>query len=496
MKPYLQMPAITFREKQIYHLSWHGLARALEESANSRMYDLEKIKGAFDFAEKIHSGQKRISGHPFISHPLFVAWVLIKLNMDQSSIIAGLLHDVIETKKVNEEDISRSFGDEVALIVLGVTEIRKKTKGTRDIKDPEIMENFRRLILSSIDDSRVLIIRIIEKLHGALTIKHLGPKDQKIQAEKLIRIYAHLAEYANFYFAKREMEDAAFKVLYPKKQRKIKNYFERFLEANEKNLENLISKIIQLLELNKIAYTNVYGRRKGYYSTYLKIMRALEKGEIKEFKPSVVNDVMGITVLTKDVNSCYEVLGLIHNSFEYFEDEFDDYIANPKPNGYRSLQTTVSLGKGSRAEIQIKTEEMHYFNEYGPASHVAYKYGKLGKGSISWLEELSGWRNGKFKIKVFEENIYVFTPKRDVVQLPKGATPVDFACRIHGNLLRYCKGAKVNGKLVKLNHRLNNGDLVEIIKSKRPTEPRRDWLYWCYSGSTKSALRKLIKKSN
>lgn len=496
MKPYLQMPVITFHEKQIYYLSWYDLARALGESTNSQMYDLEKIKEAFDFAEKVHSGQKRISGHPFISHPLFVAWVLIKLNMDQSSIIAGLLHDVIETKKVNEEDISKSFGDEVALIVLGVTEMRKKTKGTRDIKDPEVMENFRRLILSSIDDSRVLIIRIIEKLHGALTIKHLEPKDQKIQAEKLIRIYAHLAEYANFYFAKREMEDAAFKVLYPKRQQKIKNYFERFLEANEKNLENLISKIIQLLDLNKIAYTSVYGRRKGYYSTYLKIMRALEKGEIKEFKPSVVNDVMGITVLTKDVGSCYEVLGLIHNSFEYFEDEFDDYIANPKPNGYRSLQTTVSLGKGSRAEIQIKTEEMHYFNEYGPASHVAYKYGKLGKGDISWLEELSGWRDGKFKIKIFEENIYVFTPKRDVIQLPKGATPVDFACRIHGNLLRYCQGAKVNGKLVKLSHKLNNGDLVEIIKSKKPAEPRRDWLYWCCSNSTKSVLRKLIKKSN
>ncbi len=496
MKPYLQMPVITFSEKQIYHLSWYDLTKALQENGNSQTYDLDQIKQAFDFAEKIHSDQKRISGHPFISHPLFVAWVLIKLKMDQSSIVAGLLHDVIETKKVNEEDVSEKFGDEVALIVLGVTEMRKKTKGTRDIKDQEVMENFRRLILSSIDDSRVLIIRIIEKLHGALTIKHLKPKDQKTQAEKLIRIYAHLAEYASFYFAKREMEDAAFKVLYPKQQHQIKNYFDKFLEVNEEKLEKLIERIIQLLNINKIAYANVYGRRKGYYSTYLKIMRAMEKGELKEFEPSAVRDVMGITILTKDVNTCYEVLGLIHNSFDYYEDEFDDYIANPKPNGYRSLQTTVNLGKDSRAEIQIKTEEMHYFNEYGPASHIAYKYGKLGKGDISWLEKLSGWRDGKFKIKIFEENIYVFTPKRDVIQLPKDATPVDFACRIHGNLLSYCMGAKVNGKLVKLNHKLNNGDLVEIIKSKKAAKPRRDWLYWCNSSSTKSILRKLIKKIN
>jgi len=493
---FLDFPKIKPTLKTIYNLSWWDLEKLIKKNPG---YNINQIKEAFDFACNIHQGQKRISGHPFISHPLFVSWVLTKLKLDQTSIIAGLLHDVLETGQVSLDQLGEKFGDEVALIVDGVTEMRKKTAGTRDIKDPVVLENLRRLIIASVEDIRILIIRLIEKFHGALTISHLSSKDQLNQAEKILRIYVPLAEYSGFYFLKREMEDLAFKILYPEKYQKIWEFFEANKLLYEKQIDFLIKKLKKILNLNKIGYYKIFGRRKGFYSTYLKIKRYLEEGKIKEFDPGKIHDLLGVTILAKDIPNCYASLGLIHTSFDYFPDKFDDYLGRPKPTGYRALQTTIKLTLHLNAEIQIKTPEMHYYNEFGPASHIAYKLktNKLAKfeTDFSWIEKLAGWQDGKFKIKVFEDYIYLFTPKRDVIQLKKGATPIDFAAKIHGDLLRFCLGAKVNGKIVKLNQELKNGDLVEILKSKKPVGPKRDWLYWCKSKSTQTLIRKKLRKS-
>jgi GTP pyrophosphokinase len=423
--------------------------------------------------------------------------MLAKLRLDQTSITAGLLHDVLETGKVTLDQLGEKFGDEVALIVDGVTEMRKKTAGTRDIQDPVVMENLRRLIFASVSDVRILIIRLIEKFHGALTIEYLPKKDQLHQAEKILRIYVPLAEYSGFYFLKREMEDISFKILHPKEYQKIFNFFEENKILYEKEIESLVKQLKRTLDLNRVPYEKIFGRRKGIYSTYLKIKRYLEEGKINQFDPGKIHDVLGITILAKDVPACYAALGLVQSSFDFIPEKFDDYISRPKPTGYRAIQTTIKLTNQIQAEIQIKTPAMHYYNEFGPASHIAYKIktNKLAKpeADFSWVEKLSGWQDGKFKIKVFEDYIYVFTPKRDIIQLKAGSTPIDFAARIHGDLLRFCSGAKVNGKMVKLNHPLKNGDLVELLKSKKPIGPNRDWLYWCQMRSTKAMIRKKLK---
>jgi len=481
------LPVISLNEKAIYRLSWHDLDNLLPAK------DKPRVLAAYLFAKRIHQGQDRLSGNAWITHSLFVAWFLAKLGFKRSTLEAALLHDVLETGKTNPAELEKQFGSKITGLVRGLTEIRNHTKGPLAIENPAVLENMRRLILASIGDIRVLLIRLVEKFHAALTIDKLPPADQQRQAEKFRRLYAPLAEYISFYYIKRELEDTAFRIANPSEYQKIHQFFIKRRSMRQESLQRAKEQLIQLLEQNNISFKSVFGRRKGIYSAYLKLRRYQEKRGLAQLpKPSEVSDFLGITILAANIENCYSALGVIQASFPYIAKEFDDYISNPKPSGYRALHLPVRIG-GRLIEIQIKTPLMHYYNEFGPASHIAYKIqsNRLGKSGddYSWIKKLARWHGGHFRIKVFENYIYVLTPKRDVIQLPRGATPLDFAARIHSDLLRYCQAAKVNGKMARLKQELKNGDVVEIIKSRK-TNAHPDWLLWA---KTKDA-RRLMKK--
>lgn len=461
--------------------------------------DPEKIRNAYLFAEKAHKGQRRKSGDPFITHPAFVAYLAVLLGLDESSIVASLLHDVLEDTSISLRQIEEKFGVEVALIVEGLTCFKKAGRQLENLGEP--IDNFQKMLLSSVDDVRILIIRLCDKLHNALTIEYLPERKQKQFAQELFRIYAPLAEYVGLGFFKRELEDVAFAILYPKKYRWIKEVLKNYEESREKRLSAIIRRIKKALVKNKIKYEAIYGRRKGLWSLYQKTKRYVEQGRITWENPKEVLDQVGVTIIVPDIPSCYAALGVVHRRFHYIPEEFDDYISSPKPNGYRAIQTTVYFNR-STAEIQIKTEKMHEYNEFGPASHIAYKVagGKsVGDFSYSWVKELVSWKNRKrtnrFKVKVFDRFVFVVTPKGDVIQLPKGSTPLDFAYYIHTHLGDYCQGVLVNGKLVGLSYTLKNGDLVEILKSKKRVGPKHHWLDLVKTKYAKRIIRKRLNKA-
>ncbi len=484
-------PDFSLSQSVIHHLRWEDLANLVEK--RQRQY----LQRAYHLASRLHRGQKRLSGDSWESHLLFVAWFLARLHFNQETLAAALLHDSLETGKITPAELYRFFGQEVGQLVEGVTEIRGHTRGNLDIKSPLMLENMRRLILASLADIRVLIIRLLEKYHGALTIDQIPLADRQRQAEKLKRLYAPLAEYINFYYLKREMEDIAFKVQQPKQYQ----FFQAFLRKRhllyDRQLYRLEAFLRQKLREEKIAYHTIYGRRKGIYSSYLKLKRYYQTGKIKDFHPRYLYDWFGLTIITENIPDCYRVLAVLINNFPVIVEELDDYIQRPKPSGYRAIHLPVKI-RSFPLEIQIKTLAMHYYNEFGPASHVLYKMKeKLGKvpADYRWIAKLSNWRRGHFHLSVFDKYIYVFTPKREVIQLPKGAAPLDFAAKIHSELLNYYRGALVNEKPVKLKEELKNGDLVTILKRKRPQPPRPDWLFLVRSKETKRKIEALLKKS-
>lgn len=460
--------------------------------------DLEKIKKAYDFAKSIHSNQKRASGEPFIIHPLAVAELVVDLNLDEDSVCAALLHDVIEESegKVTLSDIEKNFGLEIALIVDGLTNFRETVK--RFPVHRESLDNLRKLLLASVDDIRVLIVRLADKIHNGRTIKFLPKDRQKKFAQRVFSIYSPLAEFISLWVFKRELEDIAFKVLYPDDYLWLKKNLKSSQEKSEKILEKLIKEINEALAGRKINGVDIFGRTKGLWSTWCKIQKYVESGRISRKDSSVVLDVIGVSVLVDDVDTCYAVLGVIHSIWEYLPDSFDDYISRPKPNGYQALQTTV-LVNDTFAEVQIKTRKMHEYNEFGPASHIAYKIagGKnVSNYSYGWVKELVRWKNGEkqrqFKIRVFEKYVYILTPKGDIIQLQKEATPIDFAYRIHTSLGNSCRGVKVNEKMVRLDYELQNGDLVEILVNPRQKHPKQKWLEFAKTKEARDKIKKAL----
>jgi len=457
--------------------------------------DLGRIRRAYVFAFSAHQGQKRLSGEAFITHPLAVARLVVDLNLDEDSIVAALLHDVIEDcgDKVTLKEIEKNFGLDVALIVDGLTNLKETAK--RFPLHQESVENFRKLLLASIDDARVLIIRLADKLHNGRTIGALPEERQQRFAQRVFHLYSPLAEFIGLGSYKRELDDIAFQIAYPKEVHWLRRKLKTNKKEQDQRLREFIAEIKEVLKERGIKHHQVFGRTKSLWSTWQKIQRKLKQGEISKREPSAVLDQLGITILVPDLASCYAALGVIHSHWHYLPDEFDDYISNPKPNGYRSIQTTVILGNRT-AEVQIKTPKMHQYNEFGPASHIAYKVagGKsVADWSYHWVKELVSWQNGsrrrQFKVKVFEDYVYVLTPKGDILQLEKGATPVDFAYRIHTEVGHFCRGAKVNGRIVKLDYQLQNGDLVEVLVDRRCKKPRRDWLDFVKTNHARNKIR-------
>lgn len=462
----------------------HDYWEELKQVLLNTNFDIKRIEEAYNFAKDAHKLQSRDSGEPYISHPVWIAKLIAQMGIGEEAVIAALLHDCVEDTKVTIDDISNEFGDEIALLVSGLTEVKKKTKGI-EVHQTNV-EVFRKFLFSSVDDVRVLIIRLADKLHNGLTIDGL-PKDRQIKyAKRVLGIYAPIAEYVGLHYFKKRLDDIAFRILYSKEADKLEKIMEEREKDEIKALALVKDDIEQVLKINNINNVEVSGRIKSLYSTFLKLKRKGAGG---------IKDRVGIRVLTDSIASCYNILGLLHARYEYLADEFDDYISSPKPNGYRSIQTTLNWKDKITVEVQIRTYEMHEFNEFGPASHIAYKMStetQRGTG-YEWVRDLIQWkRNDKsvnnYRINVLSKFIYVFTPNGDTIQLPSGASALDFAYRIHTDLGDHCVGAKVNKKMVKIGQKLKTGDIVEILSNKK-LNVNKGWMEMVVTKMAKDRIR-------
>ncbi len=460
--------------------------------------DIEQINRAIDFIIEKHRGQKRKSGEPYYIHPIEAAKILADLKLDKTSIISALLHDVLEDTDTTYEELKDLFGESVANIVDGVTKIGKY-KFTS--KEEAQAENFRKMIISvsKSKDIRVLLVKIADRLHNMRTLQFLNEEKRKRISKETLDIYAPLAARLGLWKIKSELEDLAFKYLNPEEYKKIETFLAQSKETQEKYLrEKVVPQIEELLQKANIQAQIQY-RSKHIYSIY-------EKTKRKNLKLKDIYDIFGIRVIVNEIADCYSVLGLIHSKWKPVPGKIKDYISLPKSNMYQALHTTVVGPDGKFVEIQIKTEQMHKIAEEGIAAHWRYKGGKTLKDkdlqSLIWLRRLFEYvkDNGNtdellssVKNDFASEEIFVFTPKGDIITLPKGATPVDFAYQIHTEVGNKCAGAKVNGVLVPLDTKLKSGDIVEIITNPRK-KPNRDWLNFVVTTKAKTNIKHYISK--
>ncbi len=474
----------------------------LKKSRNLNRSDKNLIKKAYDFAKDKHKYQKRKTGEPYITHPLATAYYIADIGLGRDAICAALLHDVIEDCGVTAKEIKENFNQTIANLVEGVTTLRHtgKKKFTKDS-----VENLRRFFIVVAKDIRAVAIKLADRLHNAKTIHGLSPERQKTYAKEIKYVYSTLANYIGIGYFARQFDDIAFKILNPSEYKKIEDYLKTHHKQRKKYIEKIISKTEQILSKNKLKAT-VQGREKSIYSFYKKIQRLLREGRIhSKSEYGRVYDNYGFRILVNTVEQCYKALGIIHSTWPPLTGEIEDYIANPKPNGYKSLHTKVFCDQNKIAEFQIRTYEMHDYNEYGPASHIAYKLSEkkyVTSLAFDWLRNISIFRrkdtqkkqSQEFKVELFKNNIFVLTPENEVKQLPKGGTPVDFAYSVHTEVGNKCRGAKVNGKLVPLNHQLSTGDQVEILIDKNAKYPIPKWLEFVVSSSTRSKIKQALRE--
>ena len=450
------------------------------------------IERAYEFALKAHQGQTRKSGEPYIEHPLHVAMILVNLQLDASSLAAALLHDVEENCEIPNSEIVEKFGPEIAKLVDATTKLGKLSLQTSEettrrgsaLSGASQAENLRKMLVAMAEDLRVVFIKLADRLHNMRTLQSLTPEQQLRISRETLDIYAPLAHRLGLWELKWQLEDLSFHYLEPEKYRLIAG----LLSSKRADRERFIADITRLLkqEFEKVGIkAEISGRAKHIYSIYQKTEKYNTIG--KDFDD--IHDLLALRVIVDTVPDCYTALGIVHNLWHPLPEQFNDYIANPKMNGYQSLHTTVMCEGTTPLEIQIRTREMHRIAEYGVAVHWRYKEG--GKkdlnfeNGIGWLRQLIDWHRElsgaeefleSVRTDVFSDQVFVYTPKGDVKDLPKGSTPLDFAYRVHTDLGNRCIGAKVNGKLVTLSTELHNGDIVEILASKAPRAPSRDWL--------------------
>ncbi|MBN1325819.1 bifunctional (p)ppGpp synthetase/guanosine-3',5'-bis(diphosphate) 3'-pyrophosphohydrolase [Candidatus Falkowbacteria bacterium] len=456
--------------------------------------DLEMIKLAFEFAVNAHTGQKRMSGEDYIYHPLATAQTLAEMKLSPNIIIAGLLHDVPEDTKFTLEDIKKDFGEDVASLVNGITKL-----GTIKYRGMErYIENLRKMFIAMAEDLRVILIKFADRLHNLKTLYAL-PRNKQIRiASEVLEIYAPIANRLGMYEMKGLLEEEAFKYLYPKEYNWIKQIVEEQKKAKEKHLEKNIEFIKQILKKEKITFIEVRGRVKQLYSLYQKLLK--HDKDINR-----VYDFIALRVIVKDVPTCYAVMGIIHKEMKPLKGRIKDFIAQPKPNGYSSLHTTVFTPEGQIVEVQIRTKEMDEEAEYGIAAHWYYDE----KGSIKpdkkmkWIKELTKWQKEvtenqklleRLKIDVFQDRIFVFTPKGDVIDLPKESTPIDFAYHVHTDIGNQCAGALINNHIAPLNTPLKSGDMIEILIDKNRKYPNQDWLKFVKTNVAKGKIRAILAK--
>ncbi len=442
------------------------------------------IEAAYEFASQAHQGQMRKSREPFLEHPLHTAMTLVELRLDADTLAAALLHDVPEDCGISLEEVEANFGSEVTRLVDGVTKLSKLTSRAEgeQRKSKVQAENLRKMLVATAKDLRVVFVKLADRLHNMRTLGALPPRKRQAIAQETLEIYAPLAHRLGMWNVKWQLEDLAFRYLEPQQYRRLS----RLVAKKRLQREGFINEVSQTMrqELSQAGIeAKVFGRPKHIYSIYQKMGRYAAQG--KDFGD--IHDLFALRVLVDSVPDCYKALGEIHNFWRPITEEFNDFIANPKDNGYRSLHTTVMCQGVTPLEIQIRTHDMHQIAEYGVAAHWKYKGGEADvsfDNKISWLREVNDWREEldseefleSVRTDVLVDRVYVYTPKGEIKELPKGATPLDFAFRIHTDLGYRCIGAKVNGRLVPLSHVLSNADVVEIIAAKGEKGPSLDWL--------------------
>ncbi len=457
--------------------------------------DLSLLEKAYIFSAKVHKGQSRLSGEPYLVHPLEVSLILAKMKLDLPSVCAGLLHDVLEDTLTSYEELKENFGEEIAQLVDGVTKISRIPFPN---KEEEQAENYRKMIMAMVKDIRVILIKLADRLHNMRTLNFQPPDKQKIIAQETLEIYAPIAHRLGIEWIKNELEDLSFRYLKPEAYEDIKRRLKKFEKEKETYIEEAKKLIKDTLSLHGIK-AEVQGRIKEPYSVYTK----MEKLGV-EFDQ--IYDLIAFRVLVDSEKDCYQALGIIHSLWTPVPGRFKDYIALPKSNLYQSLHTTVIGPHGERMEIQIRTWEMHKVAEEGIAAHWHYKGGKkLSEEDIKrfgWLRQILELQKEvedsrefvrNFKIDLYPNEVYVFTPKGEVKVLPRGATPVDFAYSIHTDIGHHCIGAKVNGKWVPLDYELHSGETVEIITSPK-AHPSRDWLKFVKTSRARAKILRYIRE--
>ena len=511
--PKLPIPQTGGRERREYTRSVAVIEAAerhqhlVEELiADVRAYkpevDSDLLERAFAFAARAHEGQQRRSGEAFIAHPFGVAKICAELRLDEATIAAALLHDVVEDTETTLDEVRSEFGDEIAHLVEGVTKLTRITFQSREHAE---VENYRKMIVAMAQDVRVILIKLADRLHNMRTIEYLGKQKQIQKAKETLEVYAPLAHRLGIHAIKWELEDLAFETLHPRKYEEISAMVAERRADREEHVKTAAHELER--ELTKVDIpADITGRPKHFYSIYDKMVR---KG--REFNE--IYDLTAMRVIVErsgeeGTRDCYGALGLIHSLWKPMPGRFKDYIAMPKLNRYRALHTTVIGPEGRPLEIQIRTRDMHETAEFGIAAHWAYK--RKGKGKAdeewtSWLKQLMEWQADEadprefmksFRLDVFGDEVYVFTPKGEVKTLPAGSTPIDFAYAIHTDIGHRTVGAKVNGRIVPLHYRLRSGDFVEILTSKSGRGPSRDWLSLAASSKARNRIRQWFSRES
>lgn len=475
-------------------------AKFLEEILQYKPYNTELIGRAYDKAKELHDGQLRKSGEPYLVHPIAVAVILAQLGMDDETLVAGMLHDTVEDTPYMREQLVEDFGEDIALLVDGVTKLGNLKF---DSKEQAQAENLRKMFLAMSKDIRVLIIKLADRLHNMRTIEFMTPAKIVEKSRETLDIYAPLAGRLGIYTVKFELENISLKYLHPQEYEDLERRVNAKKQQREEMIQNVIAEIRTALDEMHMKY-DIMGRSKQLYSIYKKM--TVQHKQLDE-----IFDLVAVRVIVETVRDCYAVLGQVHTMWKPIPGRFKDYIAMPKPNMYQSLHTTVLGDNGVPFEIQIRTYEMHRVAEYGIAAHWKYKEGNTSGNQnkedmkLAWLRQAIEWQKDlqdpkdfldTLKMDLFSSQVFVFTPKGEVIDLPAGSTPLDFAFKIHTDVGCHCVGAKVNGKMVTIDHPLSSGDIVEIVTNSNSSGPSVDWLKIVKSSTAKNKIRSWLKKQN